>query len=88
MPDLSKEFTIRTNATLLWQAFYHKPIIKYVVEYFSKKFSDCQKRHSIIKKEATALMNAIEKWSIYLLGKEFTIETDHRQMLWIDDKQS
>ena len=85
--DLSKQFIVRTDASDKAMAGVLQQIgddgNRYVVEYFSKKYTDCQSRYSTIEKEATALKTAIDKWSTYLKGKPFKLETDHRPLVWL-----
>ena len=87
MPDFSRKFIVRTDASDRAMAGILQQMDdsgnRYVVEYFSKKFSDCQSRYATIEKEATALKSAIDKWSIYLRGKSFLLETDHRPLVWL-----
>ena len=85
--DLNREFIVRTDASDKAMAGVLQQVDdngnRYVVEYFSKKFTDCQSRYATIEKEATALKTAIDKWSTYLKGKSFKLETDHRPLVWI-----
>ena len=87
IPDLNREFIVRTDASDKAMAGLLQQIDdngnRYVVEYFSKKYTDCQSRYSTIEKEATALKTAIDKWAIYLKGKPFKLETDHRPLVWL-----
>lgn len=87
IPDLSKRFIVRTDASNLAMGAVLQQEDdegnRYVVEYFSKKFNNCQMRYSTIEKEATGLKAAIDKWSIYLKGKKFSLETDHRPLVWL-----
>lgn len=88
MPDLNKPFIVRTDASefamtgVLLQEFEDGK--RRVIEYYSKKFTDCQLRYSTIEKEATAVCAVIEHWSHYLWGREFQLETDHRPLLWLN----
>ena len=79
--DLSKQFIVKTDASMygigavLQQEENGQ---RFVIEYASKAFNDCQKRYSTIEQEATAILFAIEHWQHYLLGKKFLLETDHK----------
>ena len=43
--------------------------------------SDSERRYVQIEKEALALTWAAEKFSMYLLGRPFQIETDHKPLV-------
>ena len=51
------------------------------VAYASRSLSETEKRYAQIEKEALASTWACEKFSIYLLGKSFLIETDHKPLV-------
>ena len=46
----------------------------------SKKLNKHQKRYSVMEKECLALIWATQKFSTYLFGKEFVIQTDHQPL--------
>src|SRR3954468_19946997 len=50
----------------------HQPIA-----YTSQKLSDAEQNYATHEKELLAIMHAIEKWRVYLLGNHFKIWTDH-----------
>jgi hypothetical protein len=50
----------------------------------SKKFTAQAFRWDTFKKEAYALYYAILQFSYFLIGKQFTLETDHRNLVWIE----
>ncbi|KAF7489591.1 Retrovirus-related Pol polyprotein from transposon 17.6 [Sarcoptes scabiei] len=88
IPDFNRSFYVRTDASdaamaavLTQRDDKGNP---YVIEYFSKSFSDTQKRYPVIEKEATALITAIEKWSYYLKFRKFYIQTDHRPLVFLN----
>lgn len=51
-----------------------------VVSYASKSLSSTEKRYCQTEKEALALVWAAERFSMYLLGREFELETDHKPL--------
>ena len=54
------------------------------IAYFSKKLNSAQQKYTATEKEALAVVLAVEHFSIYLLGRPFTIVTDHKALtkLW------
>ena len=54
------------------------------VAYFSKKLLPREQNYFTVEKECVAIKLAIQAFSAYLLGRTFTIETDHRSLEWLD----
>ena len=54
------------------------------IQCISKKLTDTQMRYSTLEREAYAIVWAIEKFSFYLLGQHFIIETDHQPLTYIN----
>ncbi|CAA9999208.1 unnamed protein product, partial [Nesidiocoris tenuis] len=50
------------------------------VAYFSKKLSDAQKRKKAIYIEGIAVREAIRYWRYWLIGRHFTVVTDHKPL--------
>ena len=50
------------------------------ISFASRALSDVEKRYSQTEKEALALVWACERFSIYLLGRPFTLVTDHKPL--------
>ena len=53
------------------------------VGYFSKKLLPREERSSTVEKECLAIKLAIQAFRVYLLGRKFTIQTDHRSLEWL-----
>ena len=51
------------------------------VAYASRSMMSTEQRYAQIEKEALATMWACEKFADYILGKDFTIETDHKPLV-------
>ena len=55
------------------------------VAYFSRKLLPREQRFSVIEKECLAIKLGVEAFTAYLLGCEFTIQTDHRALQWLSN---
>lgn len=51
------------------------------VAFASRVMSDTERRYTQVEKEALAITWACERFSTYILGKLFTIETDHKPLI-------
>ena len=53
------------------------------VAYFSRKMLPREQRYSSIEKECLAIVSALKHFAVYLVGRHFTIETDHRALRFL-----
>lgn len=51
-----------------------------IISYASKSLSDTEKRYCQTEKEALALVWAVERFDVYLIGRTFELETDHKPL--------
>ena len=58
--------------------------LEHPVAYFSQKLLPHEEKYATIEKECLAIKLAVEAFSVYLLGRHFTIQTDHRSLEWLD----
>ena len=91
-PDYSLPWMIRCDASehavgsVLYQETtdgIHQPIA-----FSSKRFSAPAKNWDTYKREAYAIYHAVSSFSYYLRGKDFIVESDHRNLQWIESSQS
>jgi hypothetical protein len=82
LPDFTQQFIIECDASgiglgaiLLQQ---NQPIV-----YFSEALKGSALVLSTYKKEMLAIVKAIKKWRPYLLGKPFTVRTDHKSLKYL-----
>ena len=61
----------------------HQPIA-----FSSKRFSGPAQKWDAYKREAYAIYHSVHSFSWYLRGKDFLVETDHRNLQWIETSQS
>ena len=87
-PDWNKPFVLQTDASdrgvgaVLSQSEddgNDRP-----VAYFSRKLLRREERYSTIEKECLAIKLAVQAFCVYLMGRPFTIQTDHRSLAWLD----
>ena len=57
--------------------------IDHPIAYYSKKLLPREERYATVEKECLAIKMAIESFRVYLSGRHFTIETDHRALEWL-----
>ncbi|XP_041674418.1 uncharacterized protein LOC121530071 [Drosophila eugracilis] len=46
------------------------------IEFMSRKTNGCEEKYSSYELEVLAIVNALKKWRVYLLGKPFTVISD------------
>jgi len=51
------------------------------IAYASRSLSECERRYAQVEKEALACTWATEKFTDYVLGKSFILETDHKPLV-------
>ena len=87
-PDLASEFILQTDASdrgvgaVLSQKDDNGE--DHPVAYFSKKLLARELRYSTVEKECLAIRLAANTFRVYLLGRPFKIQTDHRALQWLD----
>lgn len=91
-PDYSLPWIIRSDSSdyavgaVLFQEFTDTSdnIIHQPIAFASHKYSGAAINWDTFKQEAYALYFAVTQFSYYLRGKPFVIETDHRNLVWIE----
>lgn len=79
LPDFSKTFYVETDASdfgvgaVLLQD-------NHPLAFFSKKLGPRRRVTSTYSKELYAIVEAVQKWRQYLLGREFIIRTDQKSL--------
>ena len=54
------------------------------VAYFSRKLLPREEKYTTVEKECLAIKLATHAFRVYLLGRPFLIQTDHRVLEWLD----
>lgn len=57
------------------------------VAFYSKAFGEKHLGLSIYEKKYLSIINVVEKWRSYLLGKHFVIKTNHNSMKYLLDQK-
>ena len=88
LPDMSKPFVLGTDtsgvgvAAVLLQENDEK---LYPVGYASKKLNLTEARYPIIEKECLAVVWGIKRFKLYLVGRRFMLQTDHKPLKYPKD---
>ncbi|XP_075726234.1 uncharacterized protein LOC142767871 [Rhipicephalus microplus] len=86
LPDLTKEFILRTDASdtslgaVLLQS--HEGTL-HPIAYASRKLLPRESSYSTIERECLALVWGIQKFNTYLYGVPFLVQTDHQPLQYI-----
>ena len=84
--DDSKVFTVETDASEVAISASlnqeNKP-----VAFFSRTLNANEARHSIVEKEATAIVEAVKRWSHFLQGRRFKIIIDQKSVPFMYDNK-
>jgi hypothetical protein len=94
-PDYALPWVIRSDSSdhavgaVLFQEFTdsENTIIHQPIAFASHKYSGAAVNWDTFKKEAYALYYAVTQFGYYLRGKPFLLETDHRNLVWIETSQ-
>ena len=54
-----------------------------ILAYYSQQFKSGQRHYSASRKECCAVVLALTHWRPFLFGKQFTVFTDHRALLYL-----
>ena len=87
LPDFDKDFVLRTDAsdTGLGAVLLQKHgETMFPTVYASKKLTGASKSYATVEKECMAIVWAIDKFSVYLYGRAFTLQTDHQPLMYLN----
>ncbi|KAK7915940.1 hypothetical protein WMY93_011701 [Mugilogobius chulae] len=85
-PDFSQPFILQTDASqtglgavlLQEREGERRPVV-----FLSRRLLDRETRYSTVEKECLGVKWAVDSLRYYLLGRHFTLETDHRALQWL-----
>jgi len=86
-PDYSRRFILDTDASDVGIGAVLSQIrddgSEVVVSYASRSLSRPEQRYCVTRKELLAVVEFIHHFRQYLLGREFTLRTDHGSLVWV-----
>ena len=91
-PDESKEFLLQSDASgrgigaVLSQTTAEG--VERPVAFFSRKLQPRETRYSAVEKECLGIVAALKHFDVYLVGRKFTIVTDHRALQYLQTMQN
>lgn len=93
-PNYDADWILRTDASehgvgavLLQEMIMDGEKVLQPIAFISHKFSAQATRWSTIEQEAFGIFYAVQKLAYYLMGKDFVIETDHNNLLWMEQSK-
>ena len=85
-PNNRDEYTLTTDASLTGIGAVptqQQEGIDRVISYASKTLNKSQKNYSATKRKLFAVVHFTNHFKTYLLGRKFSIVTDHRALVWL-----
>lgn len=85
-PDFEKKFILKVDSSSLGcggALLQHHNGIDLPVAYFSRTFKKGELNKAIIEKELLAIYHAIMAFRPYIYGKQFTVYTDHKPLIYL-----
>ena len=89
LPDSNLPFVLRTDASnvglgaVLLQPNNRDPRVLTPVLYASRTLKAAELNYSVVEREALAVYWALQKMGLYLYGRQFELQTDHRPLLYL-----
>jgi len=94
-PDYTLPWVVRCDASdyavgsVLYQEVECNGVVEHQpIAFSSKRFSEPASKWDTYKREAYAIFHAVQSFHYYLRGKDFIVETDHRNLQWIESSQT
>ncbi|RXN24948.1 hypothetical protein ROHU_005997 [Labeo rohita] len=90
-PNFSKRFIVQVDASdvglgavlVQGKGDEERPVL-----FLSRKLFERERKYSTFEKEGLAIKWAVDSLRYYLLGREFTLRTDHRALKWMQTMQN
>ncbi len=87
-PDYSRPFLVQTDASqtgvgaVLGQV--NEEGEEHPILYLSRKLLPREQSYGVTEKECLAVVWAVQALRVYLLGRQFKVQTDHQPLQWLD----
>ena len=86
-PDFSKPFILDTDASDVGIGGVLSQMnefgVKQPVPYYSSSLSKAERKYAVTRREMLALVKSLRHFCCYLLGRKFTVRTDHSALQWL-----
>ena len=91
-PDYELDWILRTDASevgigavlLQVKVNENNTSVMQPIAFVAKRFTEAAQRWATIEQEAYAIYYAVKQLAYYLTGKQFTVETDHNNLRWME----
>jgi len=87
LPDFTTEFILRTDASNVGLGavlFQEHDGTLLPVSYASRKLLEREEKYAITEKECLAIVWSVKKFAPYLYGNQFTLQTDHHSLKYLE----
>jgi hypothetical protein len=92
LPDFAKKFILYTDASDIALGAILSQLDdfgnEYVVAYASRVLRPEEKKYSISEKECLGIIYGLEHFNYYLMCKSFDLVTDHKVLIFLNEKES
>lgn len=91
LPNLDQEFLLRTDASgtgLGAVLLQEVEGIKKPIAYASRKLLPRERRYAVVERECLAIIWGIQKFGVYLYGKTFVLEVDHKPLIYLQQSKT
>ena len=87
-PDFHRQFYLQTDASDVGVGAVLSQLDDqgedHPVAFFSRKLLAREQKYAAVEKECLAIKLAMQHFQVYLLGRLFVVQTDHRALQWLD----
>ena len=87
-PDFTQPFVVQTDASDRGIGAVLSQLdtdgTDHPVSFYSRKLLPREEKYATVEKECLAIRDAVNAFKVYLLGRQFTIQTDHRALEWLN----